>query len=416
MAVTKGTCSKLPTGVEGNDITSSSPSGGVITSQPRSTTTRSSSTAHSERSHHVKWHGSESELCIVDSARSCATSALDSQRITRERNWQDFSGPCKQKSAVTMISQLNYQVVATTRWTTKPAPSYYRSMCARRTFRYLQLVAKEQASRILTVDDIVRIYPVNGIDFPPSELENSLEIDVLAHVYDSCNSSPRWYRKRGKFRNKEPYEERSGGEIERQKMRRSLESELLEMEGSKSEVRGEFGSPVHLGGEALPHSHHHDNATAVSTTAPNCCYQVSPIKNRHQNAAGNERFRCCIARRGRALFKKRLFSSKVQGATHPLFISQPPGRKRRASRHGARAIHLVLQQTAVILIPDYAGGVAKRKSALVVCCSGKAPSDLLWKIWLRCATGKTSEAALLRDDALKFAPIHCSFFFTWCCS
>ena len=151
------------------------------------------------------------------------------------------------------------------------------------------LSAKEQASRILTVDDIVRIYPVNGIDFPPSELENSLEIDVLAHVYDSCNSSPRWYRKRGKFRNKEPYEERSGGEIERQKMRHSLESELLEMEGSKSEVRGEFGSPVHLGGEAVKASEPPTaiTAMAVSTTAPKLLLpQVSPIKNRHQNAAG----------------------------------------------------------------------------------------------------------------------------------
>ncbi len=51
-----------------------------------------------------------------------------------------------------------------------------------------------------------------------------------------------------------------------------------------------------------------------------------------------------------------------------MFISQPPGKESGARvAMGARAaVSRSATKTAVILIPDYAGGVAKRKSALVV--------------------------------------------------
>jgi hypothetical protein len=63
-----------------------------------------------------------------------------------------------------------------------------------------------------------------------------------------------------------------------------------------------------------------------------------------------------------------------------LFISQPPGKESGARvAMGARAaVSRSATKTAVILIPDYAGGVAKRKSALVVWLQWVSPQLILF--------------------------------------
>ena len=64
-----------------------------------------------------------------------------------------------------------------------------------------------------------------------------------------------------------------------------------------------------------------------------------------------------------------------------MFISQPPGKESgaRVAMGGSRAaVSRSATKTAVILIPDYAGGVAKRKSALVVWLQWVSPQLILF--------------------------------------